>query len=342
MMQTPAPQPLFPNLLNLFGTSRPASAPPDAGCHPLLSLLQARVDDRHTYRSALETDRCIRVIQQYNPSWLLSRVQIVLTNTDIRNVAAAMGEIRAYGELLSIWPEHITPQVRGCDFLVDLAGTTIEIEVHSPQPIADVRHHFTREGEHVSFSTSEVFPFGYPDRDGDNVQGDAVARLASLKQDEHQFSDLNLSVLWLDFHDPCTWPLVLGEQQFRSISCFRETFTSGAVWNAFYARQGDRVHDSLTVTGMSHPAYEMEFNGRFNQETKVDFAVFDTADFKCVFQNHRRSTVVPPRLWADFICLFAFRWELSWLDWPIAGTLEHRIEHERNVIAQLPDQLLLS
>jgi hypothetical protein len=182
----------------------------------------------------------------------------------------------------------------------------------------------------------EIFPFGQPERpEKDNVQGEAVSKLAGIKQVEHQFSDEDINILWCDLKDPTLWMFGFDRNQFAPLSMFQEQITSGAFWNAFYAKKATPGFDDLPVGGyLRRKPYAMEFDGRFWQNTKLDFAIADTARRQIVFQNPQQNKKLPDWLLRDLHRLFGFDLQASWLDWPCPGQLKQRVEMALDSIAK--------
>jgi hypothetical protein len=303
------------------------SWPHERVCHPVLKLVQG--NDERTKRVAGRTNLCCELILMENPAWIKQKAKIVCSNSDLQNISGALGEIRAFGELLAVWRKRVRAGESGSDFRITSNERDIQIEVFTPQyrtkrsrieykPVKSTR---------ITSQITECFPFGWPQRRGqDNVQGEAVSKLAAIKQDEHQFAEDGINLLWCDLQDPALWPLGFGRNQFAPLSVFQEQITSGAFWNAFYAQKGTPVFDNLPVGGYGvERPYIMEFPGRFWRNTKLDFVIADISTNKIVFQNPNRNRDVPDWLFQDLHCISAFDLEASWLDWPSSGQLERRV-----------------
>lgn len=296
--------------------------------HPMLSLVLG--SNSSTKEIAMRTDKCCQLIKNVNPEWLEKKAKFVLSDEDYSNVSALLGEIRAYGELIWVWGKNVQAGNSGNDFSIEIENKIFRIEVNTPQ------HRTKRYSvEHESFGSDrvkgkifEIFPFGWPDRNIDNVQGEAVSKISSIKQEEHQLSNDAINVLWVDLKDPVLWCLDFGTENFLSLSAFREEITSGAFWNAFYAKKGTFIYDQLDSKGLSSKIYKMEYNGRFWNNTVLDFVVADTQKNLVIFQNPNRNTDIPNEFYRNIHRFFAFNMELSWLDWPDKGNLSKRVELE--------------
>jgi hypothetical protein len=305
--------------------------------HPLTSLILD--SGSRTTQVAIRTDKCIQLVNRINQNWLKDKVKIILNYADFSNVSAALGEIRAFGELIWIKGEDVLAGKSGSDFNFKLNDVTVHIEVNTPQHRTK-RHtmeHESFESDRIKGKTYEIFPFGWPERNIDNVQGETVSKIASVKQKEHQFQKDTINILWVDLKDPTLWQLDFGNEQFLPISAFREEITSGAFWNAFYAKKNTYIYEHLSVQGLASKIYKMEYNGRFWNESLVDFVIADTRTDQILFQNPNRDMNIPNELFRSMYCLFAFNLELSWLDWPVKGSLLKRVEIELERIQKYKD-----
>lgn len=295
--------------------------------HPLLYLILAK--DERTCHIAQRTDKCLANVRNLNPQWLNGKVNIILQSQDLQNVSAILGEIRAYGELAWVWRDKITTPISGADFRVRLPDCVVGVEIYTPQHRTKRHMRIAEEHQssHITTTMTELFPFGWPERERvDTIQGEAVSQLAQAKAREHQFTNNEISVLWLDLQDPILWSMDFRKEQLLPISAFQETLTSGALWNALYGEKGLEVYDDLSTQGLPPRCYKMEFDGRFNQDTLIDFCIADTRTAHVVFENHRKTEVVPSSVYRGLHNLFKFNLEMSWLDWPNRGTLRMRVE----------------
>jgi len=296
--------------------------------HPLIYLVLC--EETRTEKVAFRTDKCVQLVQAENSKWLKEKVKIILNEKNISNVSASLGEIRAYGELMWVWRSKIRTGKSGSDFSMEVEGSNIKIEVHTPQN-SSKRHKLEHESftsDRIKCNVSEIFSFGWPERKNDNVQGEAVSNLVAIKQKEHQFERASINILWIDLKDPILWRQDFGIEQFSPIGAFQEAITSGAFWNAFYAKKNTNIFDQLSMQGIPSDIYKMEFNGRFWSNSLIDFVVADIHTDKIVFQNHKRNVSIPVELYKSLHRLFSFNLECSWLDWPQKGQLSRRIEFE--------------
>lgn len=304
--------------------------------HPLLYLI---LGESSTNKSvAYRTDKGCQLVQASNPTWLKSKANIIVNEKDYTSVSAALGEIRAYGELIWIFGDKMVQAgSAGNDFSINLEGKCIKIEVNTPQGRSkrqEIDHGTVVKSDRISMQIKEIFPFGWPEREIDNVQGEATSKLAGIKQKEHQFRTECINILWLDLKDPLLWPMEFYAHQFRPLSAFREEITSGSFWAAFYGTKGMPIYDQLNMQGLASKTYRMEYDGRFQAgKSMIDFVIADALNHQVVFQNHMRQSDIPAEVFRRLHNLFAFNLDLSSLDWPVPGKLCSRIEAMLNTIS---------
>lgn len=321
----------YRSLVELFGPYEEVLQP----SHPLGYLIG--IDQENVRRAAYKTDQSVRLVKSDNPEWLKSKSNIVVSNNKVE-ASATLSEIRAYGDLLTVWgKEQACANPNGADFAIQIGTEKITFEVHTPQGRSE-RTRVSRQvesirDENVVMSVSEFAPFGLPEGTVPTGQAECVSWISSIKgHKSHQFSESEISILWLDFNDPGIWPIPMDSDQALPVISWREKLTSGCFWSAYYAEKNDAVFDSLDVTGMSPTPYKMEFTGRFNRDTRIDFVVIDTLSDKIVFQNHKGVKPIPDQLFRDFFRLPLFSVKYSWLDWPVRGSLARRVTLARQEI----------
>lgn len=279
---------------------------------------------------AQRTDKCCQLILENNKAWLQEKIKTILQDQEYANVSATLGEIRAYGELLWASQFEVSTGKSGSDFSLNICGKDVKIEVNTPQHKIkrNIIDHEELKSDRVTMTVKEIFPFGWPEREKDNVQCEAVSKIAAIKKEEHQLDNDSINILWLDIKDPVLWQIPFGNEQFAPLVSFQENITSGAFWSAFYARKGTPVYDQLNVEGLHSQSYIMEYDGRFQQQSLIDFVIADTCNEQIIFQNFKRNSKIPLELFKLLHKLFAFNLQLSWFDWPVVGQLEQRVAME--------------
>lgn len=322
---------LYPTLYQFFGAHEEILNP----THPLGYLVS--IDEENIRRAAAKTEAAARIIRSSNITWLNSKCHTVIASNAVE-ASATLSEIRARGDLLCVWrEEQVRTNPDGADFVIQTGREKVSIEVHTPQGRSDPARvskavEETARGN-VRISISEFAPLGLPQGTVPTTQAECVSSISQIKEHKvHQFSESEISILWLDFNDPGIWLIPLDSDQALPVMSGRESLISGCFWSAFYAEKSDAVFDNLNVQGMSPKPYRMEFTGRFNRDARIDFVIIDTLRDAIVFQNHKGAKSIPDQLFRDFFRLPRFSLKLSWLDWPIRGSLQQRVVHARQEI----------
>jgi hypothetical protein len=299
--------------------------------HPIGALLSSESESLSSV--AYKTDRCAKLVENIDPSWLKRKVKIIKHDNNLKNVSGAVGEVRAYGELITAFgEENVVAQTgKGPDFLLTVEDHQVCVEVNAPQwTDKQTRREVERTVTgNISMSISEVAPFGFPTREKDTFGGECVHKLAGIKGDEDQFREDLLNILWLDCNDPALSVLAFQGSHVLPLISGTESLTSGCLWNAFYAKKGDPIFGSVRATGETPTFYEMEFDGRFQGSTKIDFAIIDIFPEIIVYQNPNRAKKAPDRLFQSYFSFVGFNFSHCWIDWPVHGSLAGRIDHAR-------------
>jgi hypothetical protein len=142
-----------------------------------------------------------------------------------------------------------------------------------------------KKGGGVVFGEPKIIrPYGYSK---DSCTADAISKICSMKQEEHQMSDTLPSILWADFG--VTGDFSTTGDLFYPLNSWKGALTSGHFWYAFYGKKDYPIYtdyskyDELNV---SHGSIEkMQHNGRFNQNTKLSGCLLRCSQ-NCFFYEH--------------------------------------------------------
>lgn len=321
----------YPCLKKAFWPAAHELTWPDERFHPLAFLLRSTLDAART--TAPRTDRAVGAVLDADPTWAAAKARLVLEDPDYANVTATLGEFRAYADLLAVWRDSVKPAPSGSDFVIDRGDHVIRVEVFTPQPRAEEHSHVEEvTAKRLRMRVASEFPFGRPERPIDTVQGEAVSKFAGAKQREHQVDEASVGILWLDLEAPDQWIFDIAPPDASPLSAFAGVVTSGALWTAWYGAKGMPVYDDLSFYG--HPArvYRLEYDGRFRRGSKFSFVIASTRQDHFVFENPSRAPA-PRRVYQRLHWLPRFNLEESWLDWPVHGQLQSRVDAALEVAA---------
>lgn len=326
--------------------------------HPAAAL--ALADPR--LQVSFNTERAAKQIAAKDAGWLSTIKPRLMDTTQLSNASSALGELRAYGYLLetgvTVKPKPVIANKRAVpEFEIDAGDGPVIVEVHSRQLDGEQaqsvgQHHDTLAAEHqvavekalpkqpvVTFGELDVVPFGAPNpaKPGDSVLTNAISRIASIKQDEHQIDPGKPFVLWLDLQDPTVWRLPISEEQLAPL--YTESTDgkvgTGALWFALYGRQNDPMIES---SGFSYEVRSMLHDGRFFQTmkshcgpTRISAVVYSLPEATVLMENPYAQKPLPPRLRASLLKTPFFRLDRSFCDWD-KGVVSARVEAEMNAV----------
>ena len=324
------------------------------GLHKVLHLASKDLDpdhplftSMHSDNSAIQemlkhTDHCVeRVLATTNQTWLKSKANKLMRDKTTANLSAILAEIRAYYALTQAWgTDQVSArpdEIQGSDFSINLENEVF-VEVQAPDIAKNKYRMFEirrwKGGVHCFQAASDPRKqkVGVPKRGIETNQGELAVKISRIKDKEEQFHDLNVSVLWLDFGDPTTWRRGIEIGQALPLIFGGNAITSGYLWYAFYADIDDPIFDAVAEHSPKSVFSKMDSAGRFNDDTKIDLVIVNTASYKVAFQNHNSKKKFPSRLFEGISRLPNISLEYSWLDWPTVGSLKPRIEESRQHI----------
>lgn len=288
----------------------------DGHRHPLVALVSAMQGDRPDsagYRAGWNTLNAVRRIAAANRQWLLQAKRRVLEHKDFADPAAALGEIRAYGDLLAaefdVKP-FIGTTSKGSrpEFLVTCEGKPVVVEVHTKQmdnierkrvhddlkaqqekAIAQAKRDRPSKSVLVTTASTDVATLGRPDakKVGDSLLTNKISRFCSIKQNEKQREAGTPFVVWMDLQDGETWIFENPEElEPAYVSGSRMSLLpgvmAGAIWWALYGLKGDPLP--------AYSAYQaqpsrMLHEGRFALSNKCSAVVTSMPRVTALFEH---------------------------------------------------------
>jgi hypothetical protein len=324
--------------------------------HPLKALIETGAPRRTSSleeKVAINTGVAARAVAGAQPEWLKGLKARLLDLIDATNAASALGEIRAFGDLLQAYPEAVPETNKTADggipeFVVAHNGSRVVVEVHTKQADADEAKRTSREladqmraglnalpleagrlkEPAVVTAVSVIAPFGLPKRGkpGDFHCTNEISRIASIKQRGHQVHQGQPFVLWLDFQDPATWIFSGHEYLFHPLHTDIDgSVMSGSIWWGLYGERGDTLAHGEgggpRKTPMAHP-------GKFAQSPGVSAVVVAMPDGLAVFEHPKPSVPLPAWFRDRLLTLPRFQVEHSWLEFE-AGMTADAVRHAK-------------
>lgn len=299
--------------------------------HPLVRL-NAAVDGVDRNR-AVRTECALVRVRRLFPAYFTAKSNQIVEDPDPRNVVATLGEFRALSDLAYAWPNSITTPSAGADFDIQVGNRSLRIEVTTVGGATKNLHQKLEEWSRdaVSMSVTAHAPFSHPDgnREQDTKQGNAVSRLAGIKQKEHQAMGDAPTLLWMDFDSHIAFPLSIGEEQTQPLVGGPHELASGALWWMDYGRKGDPVFDSWKLAFSDHCHYLMEFDGRFARASKFRGTICAVDGVHIFHQNPYSEPSLSDDWIVELLQLPGARYDRWWVDWPDSRVLSRRVDDAR-------------
>lgn len=255
-----------------------------------------------------------------------------------KTISSNLGEIKAFGLLYRsfLGKNLICSFSNGSDFssTIKSQGENYKICIEVNTPLAgDDEGKTTLDLENSkhswgNFQMKEVAPFGLPQRKSiDSVTSEAISKIAAIKKEEKQFEDNTINILWVDFVNPFLSELDLLESHEKPFIIFNNDIFTGNIWWAMYGKKRHQV--LVRANGFSEPeTYKMEYNGRLQQNTKIDFVIFNMKNGISIFEKMNNHKTKIPEDFYKGLFTFAARQEYSkmWINYPV-NNLKEKVDN---------------
>lgn len=316
-------------------------------CHPVQRLLHPRARFGRDQRVIFNTDIALKYIVEHHRNWLMSLKPRLLNVDDYSTSSGALGEIRAFGYLLQTEISVNPIGKAGADFLLSEGEEKAFVEVHSRQSNPDEAKALGKfynktlsnidssgqANQRAVFIEHGTVPLGRPKIGGETITENAISKLASIKEKEHQMSPDKTSILWLDFQDE-TWNLLDTIDRVLPLTTQNNAFYSGELWYAFYGWKDAPIYEAFRLDMLLGDVVKMRHEGRFRQDTKLDAVIISFSGDTIILENPYSQKPIKPWLWKRLVLLPRFNFEMSYTNWP-AVNLRQRIELEKEKLIGL-------
>lgn len=263
----------------------------------------------------------LRFARQAPDWWKLSINSRLLDEQD--ELEPILGEIRAFGVLCSAGLQVSpipTAKVKGIttpDFEVTARdGSILKVDVATKgwdTAQKEAAERFFAAGEDaplkpgIHFRTLESMPFGAPAYDpvsgsikkGDSTTANAIQRLCAIKQDEEQFAQGEMNLIYIDLArgDPLA---LVGIDSVFPLRSFNNCLTSGELFAAFYGKKEMPVYNNRPLDYSALGMTVMGHNGRFRLGSKLSGVMISCRDGFALLENP----------WAQNSLTEGVRWQL--------------------------------
>jgi len=228
--------------------------------HPLTGLVLHEGDGFESQHLA-NVLRCLERINKYNPDWFKSsKIRRRLLSPLISTSSGVLGELKAYGYLLTAFPattpipekKNSTPDFLVPHYLGEPADP-VYVEVHSMAWSGEMDIEFQKfsddfndgnighESGGVRIAELPLQPFSGKKRD--SLTEDAVSKIAGIGHKAAQIPDGAIGVVWLNF-EQADWELCIStDDSFPMYSMSTGGARSGLIWNALYGINGMPLYE---------------------------------------------------------------------------------------------------
>jgi len=317
---------VYQTFVQSLGDNHPLKAFTADKCNKVRTVFIKELDNAFTLLSK----------DSLNNDWFNEKLASLKNDITRENVSSILGEFRAYSIIKNSFfgDNLICNKYDGADFITKTrrTGTTILIEVNTPlgrsQENRTILSHKQKINGNIITHIKEIAPFGFPKRKKDNIQCEAISKIAAIKGDEKQFKDDAINILFIDFVNPFfnDYLDILNDHH-KPYLFFQNQITWGAIWHAFYAKQDDKIFDHMNNLRHSS-SYTMEFNGRFHNSTKINFALVNMINNLAIFEGFR--DIIDKAIYPMLFSFNKINFDDIWINWPVEN-LRNRINDTRQV-----------
>jgi len=318
--------------------------------HPVHLLLE-REDGRSQHRA--NVDRALKQVSLINSAWL-NQLKARVIGANHADASAALAEIRAHGALLeagfSVQPVPTSKKATP-EFLVKDGEAEFVVEVHAKQQNLDTEkelevarktiHEEKLSPGEIRTHVAYVHPWGRPRRHkkSDSTTTNAISKICSIKENEHQLRADIPSIVWMDFQDLHSSDMALTPDQFRPIMSSRENLTSGAIYYALYGWNGAPVYEELHYSHLELPSQIqwMMHDGRFLLSDLTSAVIVSLPAATILAETPKRSRQLPSAVRLRCLGLPHFGMQDSIAEW-IPGLVGKVLTANAELICGLVEQ----
>jgi hypothetical protein len=287
--------------------------------HPMLDYRNGDTELIKKYIMQCDSGMAKMEMESAFKDWGSVKKKEVIDNTCIKNISSVLGEIRALGlihnSFLGVNLKCSKKNIAGADFYTTHYNDVLRIAIEVNTPLG--RDKEERTTNKINDFMTEFSPFGLPAREYDTNQSEVISKIASIKDDEHQFKIEDINILFLDFVNPFLYRcgLDLINEQYKPYMKHDDGITWGALWHAFYAKKNDIIVEQFNCEGIHEKGeYKMEFDGRFQRNSKIDFIILNLVKELVIYENIQHEQVIDNETYLALLSLPGSSLENSFLN----------------------------
>ena len=323
-----------------------------SGNHILKSFEKQTIEKNEmTYRFLWQIEEAFTINEhdEVNKPWFNSKLNEIKKSTEKKQISSNLGELRAYSVLkYSEFGKNLqcmNQNTKGCDFksriIMNKREIKVCIEVNTPlgrdDPKRTTIDHGTTRSKSISITEKEIAPFGLPQRqDVDSIGSEVLSKLNSIKEDEDQFGDDAVNILFVDFVNPLFSGLNLLDNHGKPFQMFHSDIYTGNIWFAMYSKKNENIPFNI---GLYCPSYEkpykMEYDGKLTKKSKLDFVIFNTFEGSYIYEkNIKHHIPIKKEVYLSLYTIPRRKYEDIWLNYPFKD-LSKRINYIKKATKKL-------
>ncbi|MHB8153827.1 MAG: hypothetical protein ACYDG3_12335 [Bacillati bacterium] len=352
-------QAMYPNFYRYFSAEqrRDALVIETHKLHPIGAFEQYIQDEAHGIRVGepicfllANTEKALFFISRRAEfeEWLNEKIVRAGDFDNLQNACAAFAEIRALGSMIEM-DLVVEPVRKGEDTTPDffISSLNCYVEVHCKQMNEDaangIKAFNAKPGPMpapggITFRSHCYRPMG--GEDDETTVENLAQKFAQVIGDKNaQAKEGSNNIVWLDIQDQDMWGI--NAEYAIPVVSRNYCFNSGGLWLALYGKNDAPVFEMNHMT--DEPMYQkrvLRFDGRFQRnEEQFDAAILSFPRELLVMQNVLK-TDIDIGLWMPYIMQHSqFRFELSWIDWPVKDTLHRKVEKQIEMLRVISEKI---
>ena len=316
--------------------------------HPIFYLLK---DDMEIYHSSnfnkltfLCTKRAFSILNDSQNQTFQKKIKKQLIGKDLQNINGALGEVRCFGYLFSVFGLNVKPikesETPTPDFEVKCENDSILIEVNTLQVNKKEVDKFDifKEKYDSNGVYERVTVFQKPNK---SYIRSVYEKLTNAKKDSKQLTDINNpTILWIDLHDSYISKIAYRiDKSGPYFSTADGNIMFNELWYSVYATENMAMFNCSNLhcgEGIKTNLPKTKFGGRFDdlENNFISAIVYYGPNGLVIFENPNASYKLPD----SFIKYFSkgenFKIENSRINFP-TNNLKERIEIEKESVNEL-------
>lgn len=322
--------------------------------HPLKTISLSDLENHETKTFLWQLEEAFTFAShdtEHNRHWFDSKIKEIKASSDRKQVSSNLGELRAYSILKHTeFGEHLECGTgKGCDFTTTITRNNINqklcIEVNTPLGRDDknrtiINHGTTLDGN-LKTGVKEYAPFGFPEYEKiDSIGSEAISMINRTKEDEKQFKNDAINILFVDYVNPFLSLLDIMHGHCRPFQFHNHVVYTGNIWWGMYSKKNETIFFEKAFyyprNYRDNDTYKMPYDGKLvKKKSKVDFVIFNMYEGISILErlkSHHKK--IPKALFLSLLTLPRLEFENLWINYPISD-LKKRVRRTKKQAERL-------